>query len=147
MFDSALNGITASVRCVSSIIVVLKAKLTKQKRQWKTKKSEENAIFAKHLTSIAVMTVHAKTSLYPFRRSMNANRNVNLWKEKTPIYRLFRSKAPKTQQICHYKRTRKTSEFFLLFNAGVNFSIRNNFANSGPFAKVSVLVHIYNSLL
>ena len=29
VFDSILNGITASVRCVSSIIVVLKAKLTR----------------------------------------------------------------------------------------------------------------------
>ena len=36
---------------------------------------------------------------------------------------------------------------FLLFNTGVDFSLRNNFANSGSFAKVSVPVHIYNSLL
>ena len=35
---------------------------------------------------------------------------------------------------------------FLLFNTGDDFSRRNNFANSGPFAKVSVPVHIYNSL-
>ena len=34
----------------------------------------------KHLTSIAVLTVHAKTSLlYTFQRSMQANRNINLW--------------------------------------------------------------------
>ena len=58
-----------------------------------------------------------------------------------------RSKAPKTQQIRHYRHTRKTSELFLLFNTGVDFSLRNNFANSGSFAKVSVPVHIYNSLL
>ena len=36
---------------------------------------------------------------------------------------------------------------FLLFNTGVDFSLRNNFANSGSFAKVSVPVHIYNSLI
>ena len=65
---------------------------------------------------------------------------------KTTNYRLYRSKAPKTQQTCHYKHTRKTSELFLLFNTGVNFSLCNNFANSGSFAKVSVPVHIYNSL-
>ena len=41
---------------------------------------------------------------------------------------------------------RKTSELFLLFNTGVDFSLRNNFANSGSFAKVSVPVHTYNSL-
>ena len=32
-------------------------------------------------------------------------------------------------------------------NRGVDFSLRNNFANSGSFAKVSVPVHNYNSLL
>ena len=57
-----------------------------------------------------------------------------------------RSKAPKTQQISHCKHTRKTSELFLLFNTGVDFGLRNNFANSGSFAKVSVPVYIYNSL-
>ena len=35
---------------------------------------------------------------------------------------------------------------FLLFNTGVDFSLRNNFANSGSFPKVSVRVHNYNSL-
>ena len=59
---------------------------------------------------------------------------------------LSRSKAPKTQQICHYRHMRKTSELLLLFNAGANFSLRNNFASSGSIAKVSVPVYIYNSL-
>ena len=27
-------------------------------------------------------------------------------KEKAPIYKLFRSKAPKTQQICHYRHAK-----------------------------------------
>ena len=40
----------------------------------------------------------------------------------------------------HYKPTRKTSKLFLLFNTGVDYSLRNN------FAKVSVSVHNYNSL-
>ena len=77
---------------------------------------------------------------------MQANRNINLWQEKAPVYRLFRSKAPKTQQICHYRHARKTSELFSLFNTGVDFNLRNNFANSGSFAKVIVPVHVYNSL-
>ena len=99
------------------------------------------------LTFIAVLTVHATTSLlYIFQQSMQANRNINLWQEKALIYRLSRSKAPKTQQICHYRHTRKTSELFLLFNTGVDFSLLNNFANSGSYAKVSFPVHIYNSL-
>ena len=77
---------------------------------------------------------------------MKPNRNINLWEEKAPVYRLSRSKAPKTQQICHYRHTRKPGELLLLFDMGVDFSLRNNFANSGSFAKVSVPVHIYNSL-
>ena len=39
------------------------------------------------------------------------------------------------------------STFFLLFNTGSDFSLHNNFANSGFCAKVSVPVHIYNSLI
>ena len=84
------------------------------------------------LTFIAVFTVHAKTSLLSaFQRSMQANRNINLWEGKAPVYRLSRSKAPKTQQICHYRHTRKTGELFLLFNTGVDFSLHNNFAKAG----------------
>ena len=41
----------------------------------------------------------------------------------------------------------KTGELFLLSNTGVDINFRNNFANSDSFAKVSVPVHIYNSLL
>ena len=65
---------------------------------------------------------------------------------KSAIFGLSHSKAPKTQQICHYRHTRKTSELFLLFNTGADFSLCNNFANSGFCAKVSVPIHIYNSL-
>ena len=67
--------------------------------------------------------------------------------KSTHLQVIPQKKKPKTQQICYYKHTRKTSELFLLFNTGVDFSLRNNFANSGSFAKVSVPVHIYNSLL
>ena len=100
------------------------------------------------LTFITVFTVHARTSLlFTFQRFMQANRNINLWEEKAPVYRLSRGKAPKTQQNCHYRHTRKNWWNFLLFNTGVDFSFRNKFANAGSFAKVSVPVHIYNSLI
>ena len=46
------------------------------------------------------------------QRSMQANKNIYLWQGKAPVQRLSRSKAPKTQQICHYRHTRKTSELF-----------------------------------
>ena len=51
---------------------------------------------------------------------------------------LSRSKAPKTQQICHYRYAGKTSELFLLYSTGFNFGSRNNFAGSGSFAKIPV---------
>ena len=41
LFASTLNGITASVRCVSSIIVVLNAKLTRLIPAHATKKDSE----------------------------------------------------------------------------------------------------------
>ena len=58
---------------------------------------------------------------------------------------------PAAKHVKHSKfaitgHARKTSELFSLFNTGVDFSLHNNFANSGSFAKVSVPVHIYNSL-
>ena len=74
LFASTLNGITASVRCVSSIIVVLSAKLTRliaahanKKDSGETEKPEKSAVFLlvethKHLTAIAVLTVCVKTS-------------------------------------------------------------------------------------
>ena len=64
-------------------------------------------------------------------------------RKKHPFARYPAAKHSK-QQICH---TRKTSELFFLFNTGVDFSLRNNFANSGSFSKVSVRVHNYNSLI
>ena len=70
---------------------------------------------------------------------MQANKNINLWKEKAPVYQLFRSKAPKTQQIRHYRHMRKTGELFLLFNTGADFNLRNNFADAGSFCKFPFL--------
>ena len=91
LFASTLNGITASVRWVSSMIVVLNAKLTRliaahaNKNEWGTKKPDKSVVVwlvktHQHLTSIAVLTEHAETSLlYTFQRSMQANWNINLW--------------------------------------------------------------------
>ena len=58
---------------------------------------------------------------------------------KELIYKLSRSKTLKTQQICYYRHAKKPV-IFLLYNTSVNFNARNNFANLGSFAKVSVPV-------
>ena len=71
LFASTLNGITDSVRCVSSIIIVLSAKLTRlmaahiNKEHSEKQKVQRKCRFLlvethKHLTFIAVFTVHAK---------------------------------------------------------------------------------------
>ena len=61
-------------------------------------------------------------------------------KEKASIYYSFCSKAPKTQQICQYRKVIKTIGLFLLHGAGVGLCSRNNFSNPGSFARVSVPV-------
>ena len=67
LFASTLNRIPASVKCVSSIIVVLNVKFVR--------------LLAVHANkNTAVLTVHTKTSqLYSLQRSMQANTNINLW--------------------------------------------------------------------
>ena len=77
LFASTLNGVTASVRYVSSMIVVLNAKLTRIiAAHVNTKHSENQKVpkecryllvrTHKHLTSMAIFTVRAKTSLLYF---------------------------------------------------------------------------------
>ena len=61
-------------------------------------------------------------------------------KEKAPIYRLSHSKTPKTPKMCHYNHSRKISVLFWLYDTVVDLSSRNNFSNSGSFAKVSIPV-------
>ena len=64
------------------MIVILNAKFARLLMAHANKKDggTEEARQESLLTFIAVFTVHAKTSqLYTFQRSMQANRNINLW--------------------------------------------------------------------
>ena len=90
LFASTLNGITARVRCVSSMAIVLKAKFTrllaahanKQAVRNEKARQECHAVLIKTLTFNFYRSLHyaRKTSLfYTFQRSMQANRNINLW--------------------------------------------------------------------
>ena len=82
--------------------------------------------------------MHAVVSLLHFPTIYASQQKYRSMLGKVPIYRLSRSKAPKTQQI--YRHKTKTSGLFLLYSTGVNFSSRDNFANWGSLAKVSVPV-------
>ena len=66
----------------------------------------------------------------------------DLEKEKAPIHIAYPvAKHTKRSKFSITDRhARKTSELFLLYDTGVDFSSRNNFANLGLFAKVSVPV-------
>ena len=67
--------------------------------------------------------------------------NIHLCSEKAPIYNLSFSKAPKTQQTCGYRHTRKPVD---LFNDTARAS--TILSTLGSFAKVSIPVKINNSL-
>ena len=72
---------------------------------------------------------------------MRANKNIHLCQEKAPIYKLFPSKAPKTQVTCGYRHTRKTSGLSQWHRTDVALhSFLNNFASLGSFANVLVSV-------
>ena len=71
---------------------------------------------------------------------MQANRKIHLCQEKSPIYKLSRSKAPKAQQTCGSRHTRKTNGLFYGHYTGVGYGFRNNLAYLGSFANVSVPV-------
>ena len=79
-------------------------------------------------------------------QAMQANRNINLWQKKRPFSSYPAEKHPKHSKFAITNIREKPVNFFLLFNTGADFSLRNNFAKSGFCAKVSVPVHIYNSL-
>ena len=86
LFASTLDRIPASVRCVSSMTVVLNAKFAAHanKNTMRTEEAQlQNHVLLvktyRRSIFIAVFTVHAKTSLlYIFQQSMQASKNVNL---------------------------------------------------------------------
>ena len=102
-------------------------------KQRPTKKPEESDAVAevkhRHGNSVASLKrAHANKSII----------YLIMLNEKAPVYKLSHRKAPKTQQICPYRHARKTSGPFLSYYTGIDFSSRNNLANLGSFAKVSV---------
>ena len=66
--------------------------------------------------------------------------------KKPPFTGYPAAKHPKHNKYAIIDIREKPVNSFLLFNMGVDFSFRNNFANSGSIAKVSIPVYNYNSL-
>ena len=103
---------------VASTLVVPNARLPGWLQRTQTKDDGEKQINTNTVTLFATRnitlnffrspTMHAVTSQLYF--SVQANKN--LCQEKAPIYKLSRSTAFKTQQICHYKHSRKTIALF-----------------------------------
>ena len=95
LFASNLDRIPISVRCVSSMIVVLNAKfalLLAQIKKYGEKRRSPTTVpcFASWntLTFNFYCSLHCarkNESIIYFQRSMQANRNINLWEEKAPV--------------------------------------------------------------
>ena len=103
----------------------------------------------KHLTSMTVFTVHAKTSLlYILSNDLCKLIETYIYaRKKHPFTGYPAVKHPKHGKFAITDMRQKPVNLFLLHSTGVDFSLRNNFANSGYFTEVSVLVHNYNSLI
>ena len=79
LFASTLSGINASVR-LTRLIAARANKKDSEKQKIRRECRFLLIGTHKHLTFMAVFTMHAKTSLlYIFQRSMQANKNINLW--------------------------------------------------------------------
>ena len=84
-------------------------------------------------------------SIFYFPTIYKANRNYA--RKKHPSSGYPAAKHPKHSKFVITDIREKPVNFFLLFNTGVDFGLRNNFAKSSSFAKVSIPVHNYNSLV
>ena len=67
-------------------------------------------------------------------------------RKKHPFASYSTAKHPKHSKLAITYIREKLVNFFDCFNTGVEFSSRNNFANSDSFAKVSAPAHNYNSV-
>ena len=109
MFPPNWNEKASSVTCLSSMSVVLNARLADQltRRQKKTKRNEEtsdsDAFFEvehKHQTPVTFLTMHAIASLlYMFQWFMQANRKYIYVSKKASINMLSGSKPPKCSKF------------------------------------------------
>ena len=71
-------------------------------------------------------------------------------RRKRPFTGYPEAKHPKHNKFAITDIQEKPGNFFCCSTRalmGFDFSLRNNFTNSGSFAKVSVPAHIYNSLV
>ena len=154
LFASTLNGIPISVRCVSSMIVCLNRLLAahaNKKDRGKRRSPTRVPCFA----SWNILTFNFYRSLdcarkntsqwYTFQRSMKLIEIKLYGRENCPLQVVLQQSTQNTANfpLQTYEENRWT---LLLLNTGVDFSLRNKFANSGSFAKISVSVLIYNSL-
>ena len=154
LLTSTWDGITASVICVSSTQVVLNAKLPDLLWITQTKEGDKKRINPKtvtlspppppppetkhkQLTPIAVMTMHAITSLLYVL--INKIKNTSLLAKMHP-FTCCLTVNHQTVAKLGLQTFEKNQWTFLWQRKGINFSSRNNFTNWDLLAKVSVSV-------
>ena len=65
---------------------------------------------------------------------------------KSTHLQVIPQQSTKKNQSAITDMRQKPVDFFLLYNTGVNFSSRNNFAHLGSFAKICISAQSINSL-
>ena len=66
-------------------------------------------------------------------------------KEKAPIYKLYRSKAPKTQQVCHCRHERKTSAPFFVLKHCKTACYCQRYIQLYLIIQLHVIVHLHTN--
>ena len=100
----------------------------------------------KHITPVAVLTMHAVTSLLYFQCSMQTNRNIHLFQEKA-LTSYPTTKHPKHSKFTITDMREKPADLFYCTAQASTFAPRNNFADLGSFAKVFVFCGTCNFLV
>ena len=128
-----------------SMPVILGAILNDWLRRSLTKQHNDTRKNPKKIDTVAEVKHRHGNSVASLERArVNQSIIYIIMRKKAPIYKLSRSKAPKTQKICHYRHARKTSVPFCVVQHGCRLSAHNNFKFP---CKSFRSCRIYNSLI
>ena len=140
------NEIAASIRCESSTPVVPNARkvaeLANKRRRWKMKKLENSDTF--FWSGIQTLNSCCSLGYAPGNKSIiffnDLFKPIEIYdyaRKKSPFTSYSAAKHPKHSKFAITDMREKPVDLFFSHDTGVDFSSRNNFANSGSFAKVS----------
>ena len=142
LFISTWTWISASVWYVSSTIVLFgvilnddcgASKQTNAMAREETRKSD--TVFWKSSINMAIRPQVLRA------RALSSQLYIYYNVQKSTHLQVIPQQSTQNTARLPLQTCEKSQQSFLLYNTGVAFSLRNNFADLGSFAKVSVLVH------